>query len=407
MVRLVLAALLLPLLPHTARAQAMPEIVGCPEGVAGPVAQAAPRGPGPLALVRLDCLGLPGSPFSETSPAPSPDGAHVFTYNGVDGLRIAATDGAAGAAPPRMVEGRITNSLDRPPFAWTRDGQALWGVRQDVLPGGWSLRPLEPMLYSVKGGAQHLPALTHAAGGLDAVYWAGDRGKALAAFGTRGGYYRPEREDRQPTLAIVDAQTGRVLQSVAFADLPGPGVSPVFFSAAAGVDSAGRVHALLQFGAQRWLWWREGEAPRFVSIEGSAPSQFRSTFALAPDLHHVLLWRGLSATGMICERNPRCPPPTPVSGAIAELHEIATGRVLWSLQGTATNFASGHPPAISPDGRYALLSMPPENGEEPTALVSMADGRVLQLLPPGTPGFYPDGSVWISRGSQIARYRFQ
>jgi hypothetical protein len=404
MIRLAFAALLLPLAPHPARAQTVPELVGCPENAVGLVAQAAPRGPGPLALARLDCLGLPRSSFTESPPAPSPDGTHVFTYNGIEGLRI-ATPG--GGVPPLMVEGRISNGLGPPPFAWTRDGQGLWGARQDVLPGGWSQHPLEPMLYFTNGRRRHLPALTHPAGGLDALFWAGDRGKALAAFGTRGDYYKPKRKDRRPTLAIVDARTGRVLQSVALATLPGPKLSPVFFNAQAGVDRAGRVHALLQFSAQRWLWWREGEAPRFVPLEGPPPPLLRATFALTRDLGQVLLMRGLSATGVMCERDPKCPPPTPVSGAIAELRDIATGRVLWALQGTARNFAHYQSPAISPDGRYALISMPPEIWEEPTALISMADGRVLQLLPPGTPGFYPDGSVWISRGSQIARYRFQ
>lgn len=385
-----------------ADAQRGPKIAGCPQSGPDPAAQAAPRGPGPLRLVRLDCADQLRSPYLATPAAPSPRGEHVFSYDGIDGLRILP---AGSSAPSRLVSSRITSAF-QPPFVWAHDGRWIWGVRQQVLPAGWSLAPLEPMRFGLDGTAQPLPALTHPAGGLDALHWAGDRGKALAAFGTRGGYYRPKREDKRPTLAFVDARAGRVLQSIAFADLPAPAVKPAFYNAAAGVDRSGRIYALLQFPAGRWLWWRQGDAPRFVPIDGGNPSLLRVDFAIAPDQRSVLVMRGLSATGIICEHNPNCPPPTPVSGTVADLQDLESGRVLWSITGIAMTFSGAETPAISPDGRYALILMPPDRAEEKLALISMADGRILQLLPPGSPGFFPDGSVWISRHNRIAYYRF-
>ncbi|HYI41710.1 MAG TPA: hypothetical protein VE053_15485 [Allosphingosinicella sp.] len=65
-----------------------------------------------------------------------------------------------------------------------------------------------------------LPALRHPARPLDGLQWIGGEGRALALFGARGGYYRPEHEDPEPTLAMVDAGLGRVLASVPARTLP-------------------------------------------------------------------------------------------------------------------------------------------------------------------------------------------
>jgi hypothetical protein len=55
--------------------------------------------------------------------------------------------------------------------------------------------------------------LKNVAGRLDGIRWVGGGGLALAEFGTKGHYYRPEHDDPTPSLAIVDGRRGRVLQN--------------------------------------------------------------------------------------------------------------------------------------------------------------------------------------------------
>lgn len=100
----------------------------------------------------------------------------------------------------------------------------------------------------------------------------------------------------------------------------------------------------------------------------------------------VLIAHGLSAGSIICEdyggvpRRRGCEERTPQSGAIADLWDVETGRRLWSIIGTAYDFSQTYRPTISPDGRYALVSMPVGKGphRETIALVSMADGHEIQ-----------------------------
>ena len=78
-------------------------------------------------------------------------------------------------------------------------------------------------------------------------------------------------------------------------------------------------------------------------------------------------------------------------------------------------------PAISGDGRYALIPMPPREGRQMIGLVSMRDGSLLQALPgsriysysvpgnfysvPGNFGFFETGTkVWVSAGTFILTY---
>jgi hypothetical protein len=117
---------------------------------------------------------------------------------------------------------------------------------------------------------------------------------------------------------------------------------------------------------------------------------------------------------MICERNPNCPPPTPSTGPLAELYDVASGDVIWSITETAETFSNDVPPVISPDGRYALISMPRKNQEQmfahTIALVEMNSGKVLQEIPSWAPyqtltGFSNDSrDAWISNGRRLATY---
>jgi hypothetical protein len=75
---------------------------------------------------------------------------------------------------------------------------------------------MRPVRTVQQGEIEPLPELHHAAGPLDALLWAGGDGLAVAQFGTRGGFYRPEHDDPNPTFAIVDARRGIVLDTLPF-----------------------------------------------------------------------------------------------------------------------------------------------------------------------------------------------
>jgi hypothetical protein len=123
--------------------------------------------------------------------------------------------------------------------------------------------------------------------------------------------------------------------------------------------------------------------------------------------------RGLSAKGIICEHNPKCPLPIPSSGVIAELREIRSGKVIWSVTGTAPMFSNDGMPAISPNGRYALISMPTSYQGETAALIEMASGKILHRIPSSGAfhsrfGFSSDSrSAWVSGYSRLAEYRIR
>src|SRR3546814_7137991 len=73
-------------------------------------------------------------------------------------------------------------------------------------------------------------------------------------------------------------------------------------------------------------------------------------------------------------------PYTTLFRSVADLWDVQTGRRLWSIAGTAYDFSQTYRPTISPDGRYALVSMPVGKGSvrDTIALVSMADGSEIQ-----------------------------
>ncbi|MFB2602225.1 hypothetical protein ACE04B_09355, partial [Rhizobium phaseoli] len=81
------------------------------------------------------------------------------------------------------------------PFEWLPDSSAVLGVAQDKASGGFALGGLQPYLFTETGGQTPLPVLTHPNGPLDDIFWIGGTGLAFATFGTRGSYFRPERED--------------------------------------------------------------------------------------------------------------------------------------------------------------------------------------------------------------------
>lgn len=388
-------------------ASAAPTASGCGENDSRILSSAKPIGSGPLSLSKVYCLPIPPTSFSRSAPQPSADLRNFFAFDSINGLTIVST----GPKPSiRRFEGRITGSLGKPPFGWLNTSQAVLGVRQNTAkPSGFALGPVQPYLFPVDGPARQLPRLASAAGPLDEVYWMGGTGMAIAAFGTKGSYYKPEHDDPSPTLAFIDVAKGKVSQTIAIASIPGLSSKARIGAISHASDAKGLITALLAFHSNRWVVWTQGKAPRNLQLG----MKYVHQFAVVPSGRDVLVMKNLSATGMICERDPNCPPPTPQTGPVAELRSLSTGRIVWSLNGTAREFSGSDVPAISPDGRYALISLPREKHRSTTALISMASGKVIQQIPrPWTSGcavgFSPDGrKAWISGGATVYVFNIQ
>jgi len=85
---------------------------------------------------------------------------------------------------------------------------------------------------------------------------------------------------------------------------------------------------------------------------------------------------------------------------VAELIDIRTRRVLWRIPARATRQWTQSLPAIRGDGRYALVSVPPEEGASklPIALVDMRNGRIVQRVAPFSVGGYPQSLGFTADG---------
>ncbi len=213
----------------------------------------------------------------------------------IQGLSITGTGAAAGS---QQFDGRITAVLPftgNVPFAWSMDSRSVLGVRQETAkPSGFALGSLRPFQFRIDGTNEKLAQLSSSAGPLDEIYWIGHTGLAIAAFGTKGGYYRPEHPDLKPTIAFVDARAGKVIQSIAIANVPGLAVKSRINGVASGLDVRGNAYALITMAPNQWLLWNQGQLPRLVSI-GVKPRW--TPFALSPGGKSVLVMKNLSATG--------------------------------------------------------------------------------------------------------------
>ena len=375
---------------------------------------------GPLSLEMVRRVSLPRRSTGNSPPSISPDGTKFFAYNGIQGLWVNSvmSDDAANNPVGRVaLEG--FGHAETVPFTWSANSRSILGVRQaTAVPSGFAQGPMSTVEIAVDGSVRELPGLEHRAGNLDGLLWVGNRGLALAEFGTKGSYYKPELDNAEPTLAIVDARRGRVIQSFEMPPSVGPRNRTLITGVDARIDGNGRVFALLAAtgdpNGTRWFLLRQGNAIRQLAMDVGRVSPKR--FAVTPDLKSVLVVHDLSATGVICEiwSQQPCPPPTPVSGTVADLRDLETGRIIWSIRGTATNFSRGIKPAVSNDGNYALIAIPPnEGGGETIALISMRDGRVLQEID-NLPTFAEsvsfsedDEMIWISGLDLLFSYRMQ
>lgn len=401
-------------------AQAAPQIFGCPEPNTA-TSRFLPLEAGPLILTKVLCRSFhqeeekdasPGLLVPEVPALLSPDGTKLLAFD-IDGGGMSLS---TVATTPRVweIDAKIVTSLgEAQQVAWASDSRFAWAVRQQtVVPNGFAITPLKPFRVSRDGTIRELPVLTHSAGTLDELSWAGRRGMALARFGTKGSFYRPERPDPHPTLAIVDASQGKVVQSFPMSALPGIAATDV--AAVTTADAAGRVRAMLTYGDDHWVYWEQGQLPREVPM--GIPIG-RGNYTLSPDGRRVLVMRDLSASGVQCEyygRPTHCPAPTPQSGPIAQLRDLGSGRVIWSLNGMASNFSSDLAPVISDNGRYALITTPDGAPGGAYALISMTNGNVLQRIERRqntydcTFGFRAnDTIVWMNCFTTFAEYRLR
>jgi hypothetical protein len=360
-----------------------------------------PVGEGPARLEEVFCHRPPTSPYSQSGLLVSPDGERVARVFYPGEIRTATLTPASEwtAWSDVIARGDLLNA--NASVRWDRSGRTMWAALQDRAErGGWAAAPMRIARVSEGGGAREV-RIAGAPGRLDAVRWVAD-GLLLAQFDTRGDYYRPEQSNLNPTLAMVDARRGRILDSVSLAELERLTAAPrsARASSTAAVLPNGRLRVLM--AARDWVLWTQGEAPRRIEkpyADGVA--------TLTPDGAEVLMTNMLQAEGIICEHNPNCPPPTPEEGVWAALYDLRSGRVLWTVEGRAETFGAGTAaPVIRDDGRYAILQLPPGAEGQALALVDMRNGAILQRFPSVMSfGFTRGGrTLWLEYGGLLAFY---
>ncbi len=378
-----------------------PQLINCAgDNWASTVELLEPKPAGPIILSAIRCLPITRSGYPVSL---SPDGSKIFSFHSIEGLWVGGlnqTD-ASHTFPGRVFSAVFGNKTM--PFEWLADSSEVIGVKQNSNDRGFVLGAQQPYLFTNAGRETRLPPLSHPNGPLDEVFWIGGAGLAFATFGTKGAYYNPEHEDPNPTISLIDAKAGEVLEAVETAAIPGLPSYKNLAAVASRVDRRGRARVLAAWVPDAWMLWDQGENPRILPIHHKTAN---ASYTLSMDGTKVLIMGNLSATGLMCEFDDSCPLPTPQSGMIAELREVSSGRLVWSITGTANQFSSSNLPAISPDDQYALITMPGDH--EYVALVSMTDGYVLQRFRmPGwgslTLGFSSDGKqAWITGGATMA-----
>jgi len=378
-----------------------------------------PLGTGPLELAAVYCQVLRFRGLPKRALLISPDARCIayYRYEGTYGTLSAARLDAGNAwteYPADMEIARFGSAWrTAPAFAWSSDSRFLWAAnRERVRPGGFAKSALQPVTTASGGVLWQLPPLRHDAGPLDALLWVDGDGLAVAQFGTKGNYYRPTHEDNAPLFAIVDARRGRVRDTLAFDAIESlknrvRGIAPgaAVTDAVATKLPDGRVRVLLS--VRQWVVWTEGEMPRVI-VNPYAAEQ-NNQMVMSPDGSRVLVGPLLRTNGAICYRVGGCRPGRPVEGILAALHDLGTGQLLWSIRATVTNDLEFPAPAISPDGRYALVGLVPEERRSLIALIAMEDGKIVQTFPsPGgdyAMGFARNGqTVWTHAYGLTALY---
>jgi hypothetical protein len=371
-----------------------------------------PEGDGPLRLSAIYCQSMEGLNYRypHGDVIVSPDARRIVYAsdehgNGQRALHVARLEDASAWIDYNADLGISLRFLfydrGRAAFEWSADSRFVWAAKMEHMRplGGWAIGPMR-LLRAEDGVAREFSVPRHEAGPLDGVQWVGHEGKALALFGARGSYHKPERVDRAPTIAMIDAKRAVVLDAHAVARLPNS------LSIVESVILAdGRMRALL-IDYQKATLWTQGEPLVALPVD----TRDAVAAALTPDGEQLLVQFGLPVRAhcdKICE--PTCNPPAkcwrdpPNEGVLAALYALPDGRVLWTLRARREEpFHDRDPvPAISPDGAYALIGLPFElysaNDPARLALVSMRDGKIVQTMRAAGPrsalGFAKGGAI--------------
>jgi hypothetical protein len=369
-----------------------------------------PHREGPLALRVVSWQGHHPSPFGRKGPLISPDATAFAIWQDGKLIVVGLEDRDAWRTWPIGGQGAAWYlDPDGPTsFAWSADSTFLWTlVQEPANPDAHG--PVHRHLARATAGGrlEHLPSVTHPAGPVDGLMWVGDEGLAVAQFGIR----LPDG----PAFAIVDASKGRVRDACrlgAFSEgrdprgYPWPAVQP-----AAVVLPEGRVRRFVRL-LDAWLAWAEGEGPRVTADPYPGHGDRHQRVALSPDGTRVLIRRSLRTDGAVHIRLRGTIPGRPVEGVLAALHDVATGERIWEIRIRVTVDHVFPHPAVSPDGRYALVGLLPGDSlpnQSLVGLIAMADGSVVQTFPaPSTRyrmGFARAGrAVWTHDGGLTAVY---
>lgn len=273
-------------------------------------------------------------------------------------------------------------------LAWDEGGQAIWCLAGETARSGFSTGPLRCARLHADGRHEMAPPLRGLPGRLDQVAWAGTSGVGVALLDLRGGYYRPEQQDPNPGLAVIDAARGQVRAVLSGRDailapwgMRDAGLA--VYTKALHQRPDGRVQVLAQVssfgqGERRGalMLWTEGDAPAFIGEE-VLPDTLRSVFT--PDGRLLVSEDLQPGNRMFDVRNP--PPLTPTTGTWASLWNPAARRRLWRLQATVDKPVQYARPVMRSDGRQALVSLPEACGDNRPSgrvgLIDVASGRVL------------------------------
>ncbi len=378
-------------------------------------AKYAPDSAGPAILAELHCAAMGITPLNEFGLAP--DGRGIFAQERQKGLGVTELGGEAKpiVLPIDPTLHGVGNTVGGA-FRWSDDSRFIWGVTQEFAqPSHFATSALAPIRIGRDGTITPVQS-PHFEGDLDGVSWIDGRGLALVGVGFRGDFYLPPHANPNPVLAIVDFAKPSIRTSVSLRGLnprAAPGKIAAVSVSAMSRLSTGEARILLRVGGPPpiWMMWIEGQPPKLMELPLSG-DPFPPAVSFVPGGDQLLIQPRLSASGMICEHNPNCPPPTPVTGPMVALYDLPSGTMIWQIEATASVFANGVEMSVSPDGRYAVINVPAGPDQYPRAgLISLADGRVLQTIrgPWNSrcqSGFSPDGrSFWLNGGGLVAVYR--
>lgn len=408
-----------------------PSTIPCPEDL-GQYQELEPLEPGPARFEAVSCMDI-----YESAPATMSSDGKSVAFWGQDresylSLLNLRTDSGSRSSNrvAAGVRGPLFPRYREDALSWRSDGLALWSIEQELQPGGWAISGLTPILIEADGKIQRFTPLQHEAGPLDRLAWVDDDGLAIAEFGTRGNFYRPQRDNLSPTLAIVDVPSGSILDSITSDDaevlrLRAESNQGLRYSSSSSVRLPdGRVRVLLSLGRvvdrshvqdmKAWmknkrflpatlLVWTQGEKPAAIPISFDFVA---ARAELTPDGGQALVWRPLQPDGVIhIECFQDCPPlpaVTPVNDTIAALVSTETGQTLWKLKATASEaWNSFGGAAISPTGEFALIALPAAKHQQMIALLSMKNGRILQRFSLACNGCYPQSFGFVRNGDQM------